>query len=74
MANALINSAALIAGITDPDRRANLVGNFIYPVARLLIGNDLADKLILPKSGMLKMRAWATTGPTHAHAEKFSNW
>ena len=64
MANALINSAPLIAGITDPDSRANLVGNFIYPVARLLIGNDLADKLILPKSGMLKMRAWATTCPT----------
>ena len=57
MANALINSAPLIAGITDPDSRANLVGNFIYPVARLLIGNDLTDKLILPKSGMLKMRA-----------------
>ena len=57
MANARINSAPLVAGITDPDSRANLVGSTIYPVARLLIGNDLADKLNLPKSGMLKMRA-----------------
>ena len=56
MANVLINSAPLVAGITDPNSRANLVGNTIYPVARLLIGSDLADKLNLPKSGMLKMR------------------
>ena len=56
MANALISSAPLVAGITDPDSRANLVGNAIYPVARLLIGNDFADKLNLPKIGMPKMQ------------------
>ncbi len=56
MANALVNSAPLVAGITDPAARANLVRKTIFPVSRLLIGNDLADKLKFPKSGMLKMR------------------
>ena len=56
MANALINSAPLVAGITDPAKRANLVKNTIYPISRLLVGNDLADKLKLPKSNLLKMR------------------
>ena len=56
MANALINSAPLVAGITEPAARRELVENTIYPVSRHLIGNDLADQLKIPKSGMLKMR------------------
>ena len=44
------------AGITDPAARAKLVSQTIFPVARFLVGNDLADKLRLPKSGMLKKR------------------
>ena len=56
MAHALINSAPLVAGITDPTERTKLVGKTIFPVCRFLIGKDLADKLKLPKSGMLKMR------------------
>ena len=55
--NALINSAPLVAGITDPDTRADLVRNTIYPVSRLLVGNDLADALNIPKSGMIRVRA-----------------
>ncbi len=50
MANALINSAPLVAGIEDPKERANLVDRTIYPVCRFLVGNDLADQLNLPKS------------------------
>ena len=56
MAHALINSAPLVAGITDPAARKKLVRKTIFPVSRFLIGNDLADELRLPKSGMLKMR------------------
>ena len=56
MANALINSAPLVAGITDPAARKDLVENTIYPVSRLLVGNDLADQLKLPKSGMVMTR------------------
>ena len=50
MANALINSAPLVAGTTDPVERANLVENTIYPVSRILVGNTLADELNFPKS------------------------
>ena len=50
MANALINSAPLVAGITDTDERRKLVTTQIYPIARALIGDDLADRLSFPPS------------------------
>ena len=50
MTNALINSAPLVAGITDPEARKKLVNGVIYPVSRGLIGNDLADQLNFPAS------------------------
>ena len=56
MAHALINSAPLVAGTTDPAERAKLVHKTIYPVCRLLIGKDRADKLKIPKHGMFRMR------------------
>ncbi len=55
MSNALINSAPLVAGITDKVERAELVRNIIYPVSRLLIGTTMADKLNFPKSSKFKM-------------------
>ena len=48
MTNALINSAPLVAGIDDPDERKKLVTKVIYPVARGLLGNQLADDLHFP--------------------------
>ena len=56
MANALINSAPLVAGIMEPAKRSALVERTIYPVSRLLVGSDLADGLKLPKSGLIRMR------------------
>ena len=49
MTNALINSAPLVAGITDKHERAKLVEGVIYPVSRALVGNELADKLNFPR-------------------------
>ena len=49
MANALINSAPLVAGIEDPKERATMVTNLIYPVSRALIGDRLADQLRFPQ-------------------------
>ncbi len=47
MAHALINSAPLIIGITDPeDRRAT--ARYVYAVSRALIGKELADRLRFP--------------------------
>lgn len=49
-ANALINSAPLVAGITDTNERKKLVDKVIYPVARGLVGKKLADELKFPKN------------------------
>ena len=47
MAHALLNSAPLVAGITDSDERRNLA-KYVFSVSRALIGNTLADKLSYP--------------------------
>ena len=52
MTNALINSAPLVAGISDTRERQKLVRNVIYPVSSALVGNKLADELKFP-SGRL---------------------
>ena len=49
MANALINSAPLVIGISDPGARQDLV-KYVYTVSAALIGRDLADKLRYPKT------------------------
>lgn len=50
MANALINSAPLVAGVADPAMRRTMVEREIYPISRALIGDELADQLRFPKS------------------------
>ena len=50
MANAIINSAPLVAGVEDPDVRKTMVEKEIYPISRALIGDDLADQMRFPKS------------------------
>ena len=47
MANALINSAPLVIGVTDPSERRKLAG-YVFKVSRALIGNSLADQLKYP--------------------------
>lgn len=48
LANSLVNSAPLVAGITDPAKRRDLAAH-IYRVARGLLGDDLADQLRFPR-------------------------
>lgn len=48
VANGLINSAALVAGITDPDKRRKLA-QYVYRVSRALLGDEMADQLNFPK-------------------------
>ncbi len=50
MANALINSAPLIAGVTEPAERRSMAENQIFPLSRALIGSEMADMLRFPKS------------------------
>ena len=47
MANALVNSAPLVIGVTDPSERRKLAG-YVFKVSRALIGNTLADQLKYP--------------------------
>ena len=49
LANGLINSAPIVAGITEPVARRKL-GRMIYKVSRALIGRELADQLRFPPS------------------------
>ena len=71
MANALINSAPLVAGVTDPVERKTMVQREIYPVSRALVGDEIADRLRFPRSrkvGILaqfkllqRLRRWKAT-------------
>ena len=47
MANALVNSAPLIAGITDPASRRKLA-KYVYRISRGMIGNETANSLQYP--------------------------
>ncbi|MXW85897.1 MAG: DUF2236 domain-containing protein [Boseongicola sp. SB0673_bin_14] len=48
MANALINSAPLVAGISDPAERSALANRLIFPISHALIGSELAERLRFP--------------------------
>ena len=48
MANALIGSAPMVAGISDATERRDLANRLIYPISRALVGSDLADRLRFP--------------------------
>ena len=49
MANSVINSAPLVIGIEDKDERKALVA-YGYRLSRALLGDELADQLMFPKS------------------------
>lgn len=60
MANALINSAPVVADVTDPAQRRSLV-KYIYKVSRAMIGKETADQLNFPKGstfGVLAFFRW----------------
>ena len=60
MANALINSAPLLAGMTDPAERRKFA-EYLYRISRALIGDELADQLQFPRqrtTGLLLRARW----------------
>ena len=50
MSNALVNSAPLVAGVSEPAERRAMVSKQIFPLSRALIGNEMADALRFPRS------------------------
>ena len=57
MANSLVNSAPLLAEMTDPEVRRHF-SKYIYGVSRAVIGDELADQLRYPKTSTLGVLAW----------------
>ncbi len=57
MANALVNSAPLVADITEPAERRRLA-SYVFSVSRALIGDDLADQLLYPHSRTFGVLTW----------------
>ena len=57
MANSLVNSAPVIAGITDPPARRKLA-KYIFRVSRAMIGNEMADRLNYPSNPTFGVLAW----------------
>ena len=57
LANALVNSAPVVAGITEPAERRKLV-KYIFVVSRAMIGDEMADQLNYPPSRTFGVLAW----------------
>jgi hypothetical protein len=60
LANGLINSAPIVAGITSPKARDALT-SYIYRVSRAMIGDELADALNYPKMNTFGTLAFLRT-------------
>ncbi len=57
LANSLVNSAPVVAGITDPDARRKLA-KYIFVVSRAMIGNEMADRLQYPPGRTFGVLPW----------------
>ena len=57
MAHALVNSAPVVIGITDPSERRKLA-RYVYTISRALIGADLANQLQYPPSTIFGVLTW----------------
>jgi hypothetical protein len=57
LANSLVNSAPVVAGITEPAARRKLA-KYVFVVSRALIGNQMADQLQYPPSHTFGVLRW----------------
>lgn len=57
LANSLVNSAPLVAGITDPDARRKLA-KYVFLVSRAMIGKSMADQLQYPPNRTFGVLPW----------------
>ncbi len=84
MANSLINSAPLVAGIVQPDARRGLA-QYVYGVSRALIGDSLANELMYPRRlafGVIprfrlqshRQRLLSKLSPKFVRANNFNNF
>ena len=57
LANSLINSAPVVAGITEPAARRKLA-KYVFLVSRAMIGNPMADSLQYPSNHTFGVLPW----------------
>ena len=66
MANSLINSAPLIAGMAEPAARRNLA-RYVYCVSRALIGKETAQSLMYPPFSCFVVLQWFKLQRRYGH-------
>ena len=66
MAHALVNSAPLIAGVTEPEARRSLA-RYVYRLSRGLIGKEFAESLLYPRLSPFGAVWWFRTQQRYGH-------
>ena len=66
MAHSLVNSAPLMARMTDPDDRRNLA-QYVYRVSRGLIGKETAESLMYPPLSSFGVVGWFKLQQRYGH-------
>ena len=66
MANSLVNSAPLIAGITEPADRRKLT-HYVYRISRALIGREVAEALMYPPLPSFGTVGWFKMQQRYGH-------
>ena len=66
MAHSLVNSAPLIAGVTEPDARRSLA-RYVYRISRGLIGKETAESLMYPQLSSFGVVGWFKLQQRYGH-------
>ena len=66
MAHSLVNSAPLIAGVTEPDARRSLA-RYVYRISRGLIGKETAESLMYPLLSSFGVVGWFKLQQRYGH-------
>ena len=66
MAHSLVNSAPLIAGVTEPEARRSLA-RYVYRLSRGLIGKEFAESLLYPRLSPFGAVWWFRTQQRYGH-------
>ena len=66
MAHSLVDSAPLIAGVTEPDARRSLA-RYVYRISRGLIGKETAESLMYPLLSSFGVVGWFKLQQRYGH-------
>ncbi len=66
MAHSLVNSAPLVAGVTEPGPRRDLA-RYVFRISRALIGKEVAESLEYPRLSPFGAIGWFKTQQRYGH-------